>query len=93
MADADRTDYHEDILPKDKSVIDCVRVACYINQIPLAMDMIKDAHDKGYETLLQLMAISHINEHDWSKPSTLPQKVLFPVSTSLTVLDRSIRSR
>lgn len=64
MADADRTDYHEDILPKDKSVIDCIRVACYINQIPLAMDMIKDAHDKGYETMLQLMAISHINEHD-----------------------------
>ncbi|OGV68411.1 MAG: nucleoid-structuring protein H-NS [Lentisphaerae bacterium RIFOXYA12_FULL_48_11] len=64
MADADRTDYHEDILPKDKSMIDCVRVACYIHQIPLAMDMIKDAHDKGYETLLQLMAISNINEHD-----------------------------
>jgi len=64
MADTDRTDYHEDILPKDKSVIDCVRVACYINQIPLALDMIKDAHDKGYETLLQLMAISHIKEHE-----------------------------
>jgi 4-hydroxy 2-oxovalerate aldolase len=48
MADADRTDYHEDILPKDKSVIDCIRVACYINQIPLAIDMIKDATDKGY---------------------------------------------
>jgi 4-hydroxy 2-oxovalerate aldolase len=64
MADADRTDYHEDILPRDKSVVDCIRVACYINQIPLAMDMIKDAHDKGYETMLQLMAVSTINEHD-----------------------------
>jgi 4-hydroxy 2-oxovalerate aldolase len=64
MADADRTDYREDILPRDKSVIDCVRVACYINQIPLAIDMIKDAHDKGYETMMQLMAVSNINEHD-----------------------------
>jgi len=57
MADVDRTDYHTDILPKDKSVIDCVRVACYINQIPGALDMIRDAHDKGYETTLNLMAI------------------------------------
>lgn len=64
MADADRTDYHEDILPRDKSVIDCVRVACYINQIPLAIDMVKDARDKGYETMLQLMAVSVVNRTD-----------------------------
>ena len=56
MADVDRTDYKTDILPKEKSVIDCVRVACYINQIPGALDMIKDAHDKGYETALNIMA-------------------------------------
>lgn len=64
MADADRCDYHTDILPKDKSVIDCVRVACYINQIPLALDMIKDAHDKGYETTLNLMAVSTVQERE-----------------------------
>lgn len=64
MADAERTDYHEDILPKDQSVIDCVRVACYIHQIPAAMDMINDAHDKGYETMFQLMAVSTAQEHD-----------------------------
>jgi 4-hydroxy 2-oxovalerate aldolase len=64
MADAERTDYHEDILPKDQSVFDCIRVACYINQIPAAVDMIQDAHDKGYETMLQLMAVSIVNEQD-----------------------------
>jgi 4-hydroxy 2-oxovalerate aldolase len=64
MADADRTDYKTDILPKDKSVIDCVRVACYINQIPMALDLIKDATAKGYETMLQLMAVSVVSEHD-----------------------------
>ena len=58
MADAGRTDYHKDILPKEKSVIDLIRVACYIHQIPTAVDMIQDAHDKGYETCLQLIAIS-----------------------------------
>jgi len=62
MADATRTDYHEDILPAEKSVIGCVRVACYINQIPVAMDMLKDAHDKGYETMAQLMAVSVVQE-------------------------------
>ena len=64
MADAERTDYHEDILPADQSVFDCVRVASYIHQIPTAVDMIKDAHDKGYETLMQLMAVSAVHESD-----------------------------
>ncbi|MBA4387484.1 MAG: nucleoid-structuring protein H-NS [Verrucomicrobia bacterium] len=64
MADAERTDYQTDILPKDKSVIDCIRVAAYIHQIPVALDMIKDAHDKGYETVLQLMAVSAVRQQD-----------------------------
>jgi 4-hydroxy 2-oxovalerate aldolase len=67
MADAERTDYKTDIIPKDDSVIDCVRVACYIHQIPLAIDMVKDATDKGYEALLQLMAVSTINTSDVEK--------------------------
>ena len=64
MADTERTDYHEDILPRDQSVIDCIRVACYIHQIPMAMDIVQDAHDKGYETMLQLMAVSTVSEHE-----------------------------
>jgi len=64
IADAERTDYHEDILPKKESVLDCIRVAAYIHQIPVATDMIKDAHDKGYEVAMQLMAISVVSEKD-----------------------------
>ncbi|MBM4046702.1 MAG: nucleoid-structuring protein H-NS, partial [Planctomycetes bacterium] len=64
MADAERTDYHEDILPKEKSVLDMIRVATYIHQIPTAIDMIKDAHDKGYETTVNLMAASTVKEKD-----------------------------
>ncbi|MHB8521840.1 MAG: aldolase catalytic domain-containing protein [Limisphaerales bacterium] len=64
MADAERTDYHEDILPRDQSVIDMIRVATYINQIPAAIDMIKDAHDKGYETTVNLMAVSTVQERE-----------------------------
>jgi 4-hydroxy 2-oxovalerate aldolase len=64
MADAEKTDYHDDILPKEKSILDCIRVATYINQIPTALDMIKDAHDKGYETTCNLMAISIVQDKD-----------------------------
>ncbi len=64
MADAERTDYHEDILPKQDSVLDIIRVATYIHQIPVAIDMVKDAHDKGYETTVQLMAISVVQDRD-----------------------------
>src|SRR5438445_78607 len=64
MADAERTDYHEDILPKSQSVIDMVRVATYISQIPAALEMIKDAHDKGYETTINVMAVSTVPEYE-----------------------------
>lgn len=64
MADADRCDYHNDILPKDQSVLDMIRVACYINQIPTAIDMVKDATDKGYETCVNIMSVSTVQEKD-----------------------------
>ncbi|MFC1915442.1 aldolase catalytic domain-containing protein [Chloroflexota bacterium] len=64
MADAEKSDYREDILPRDQSVLDMIRVATYIHQIPLALDMIKDAHDKGYETTVNLMAVSTVNEKE-----------------------------
>jgi len=55
MADAERSDYQTDILPKSESVIDTIRVACYIHQIPVALDMIQDAYEKGY--LIHLLEI------------------------------------
>ncbi|MBN1438335.1 MAG: aldolase catalytic domain-containing protein [Anaerolineales bacterium] len=64
MADAERTNYHEDFLPKEKSVLDMIRVAAYIHQIPTALDMIKAAHDKGYETTLNLMSVSIVHDRE-----------------------------
>ena len=64
MADADRTDYREDILPKQDSVLDTIRVAAYIHQIPMALEMIQDAHEKGYEVCMQLMAVSVVQDRD-----------------------------
>ena len=62
MADAGKSDWETDILPSDQSVVDMVRVACYVDQIPEAVEMIQDAHEKGYETSLNLMAISIVQE-------------------------------
>lgn len=58
MADAGKTDYKTDILPREQSVFDLIRVATYVNQIPEAVDMIKDAADKGYEVSANIMAVS-----------------------------------
>ncbi len=62
MADAEKCDYREDIPPKDQSVIDVVRVATYVHQIPTAVAMINDAYDKGYEVTCNLMAVSTVQE-------------------------------
>jgi len=67
MADAERTDYHEDILPAEQSVLDCIRVATYIHQLPTALDMVKDAKDKGYEVSLNLMAVSAVPDFELNK--------------------------
>ncbi len=67
MADAEKSDYHEDILPCEQSVLDMIRVATYIHQMPLALDMIKDANDKGYETAVNLMAVSTVSEGELDK--------------------------
>lgn len=80
MADADRTDYHTDILPRARSVIDLVRVATYIHQIPAALEIVKDAHDKGYETALNLMAVSTVPE------SELESALEMMVSSEVNVL-------
>ena len=64
MADVGRTDYKKDILNKKDSVIDLVRVATYINTIPAAIEMLEDAKKKGYETTVNIMAVSKVGEED-----------------------------
>lgn len=66
MADIGRTN-RNDLVAKDQSVINLVRVACYIHQIPAALDMVRDAKAKGYETSVNLMAISTVPEFELNK--------------------------
>lgn len=62
MADAGKSDWRTDILPKQDSVLDMIRVAFYVHQVAEAVDMIKDAADKGYEVSANLMAVSRATE-------------------------------
>ncbi len=83
MADAEKTDYKEDILPREQSVLDCIRVATYVHQIPTAVDMIRDAHDKGYETTCNLMAISTVGDSEIDQALDALMKT--PVGTIVVV--------
>lgn len=64
MADVGRCDFKKDILNKKDSPIDLVRIATYINTIPAAVEMIEDCTKKGYETTVNIMAISKSNDVD-----------------------------
>ena len=95
MADAERTDYHTDILPRDKSMVDMYRVATYIHQIPAALEIVNDAHQKGYETSLNLMAVSTVPERELESALEVmvqsPAKAFYIVDSFGTFYSEQIR--
>jgi len=64
MVDAGKSDWRTDILAKRDSVVDMVRVAFYAHQVSEAVEMIHDAHEKGYEVSANLMAVSTVKEQE-----------------------------
>jgi 4-hydroxy 2-oxovalerate aldolase len=54
----------EAIKPKKESLIDLIRVACYIHQIDKAIQHAEHCMEKGYEVTIKLMAISKVIEPD-----------------------------
>lgn len=54
----------EDILPKSESVLDMMRVACYVNQVDKAIDLAHYCMDQGYEATINLMSVSKVIERD-----------------------------
>ena len=63
MADIGRCE-KQDFINRADSPIDLVRVATYLNSIPAAVDMIEDVAAKGYETSVNIMAISNSQESE-----------------------------
>ncbi|MFP4521907.1 MAG: aldolase catalytic domain-containing protein [Fibrobacterota bacterium] len=58
MMDAHKAD-PEDITPCSDSVIDMIRVATYVKDIDKAIYLAETANSRGYETTINIMAISH----------------------------------
>jgi 4-hydroxy 2-oxovalerate aldolase len=64
MADAGKSDWKQQIVPSDESVLDMIRVAFYAHQVSEAVEMICHANEMGYETMANLMAVSNISESE-----------------------------
>jgi 4-hydroxy 2-oxovalerate aldolase len=54
----------EDVAPREQSVVDIVRVATYVKDVDKAIALANSAVAKGYETTINIMAISHVLERE-----------------------------
>lgn len=63
MVDAHRI-AEQQFVPCDESPVDMIRVATYVKDVDKAIAMVHRAHDLGYETTVNIMAISTENEFD-----------------------------
>ncbi|MDF2722951.1 MAG: pyruvate carboxyltransferase [Paenibacillus sp.] len=63
LVDIGRVD-ENDILPRSESMLDMIRVACYVKDVDKAIDLINKFHNYGYETTINIMALSGVMEHD-----------------------------
>jgi 4-hydroxy 2-oxovalerate aldolase len=54
----------EDLLPKEKSLVDVVRCATYVKDIDKCIKIVNDANAKGYEATINIMSISTAPERE-----------------------------
>ena len=71
MADVGRCNFKRDIIDKSNSPIDMIRVATYINTIPAAIEIVEYCKNKGYETTINIMAVSKSNDSDLDDALTI----------------------
>jgi 4-hydroxy 2-oxovalerate aldolase len=63
LVDIGRVD-ENDIVPREHSSLDLIRVACYSKDVDKGLDLVQKFHNLGYETSLNIMALSHVLEHE-----------------------------
>jgi len=78
MADIGRIE-PEDIPNKKDSVLDMIRVACYAKDVDKGISLAHYCMDKGYETTINLMAVSKVLEKDLDEALTDLSKSNVPV--------------
>lgn len=69
MVDVDRVDV-EDIKLKKESPVDMIRVASYVKDIDKAIFLVNNFADKGYETTVNIMAISRALDNELTEALT-----------------------
>ena len=82
MVDAHRVE-EQVFKPVDESPVDMIRVATYVKDIDKAIALTNRVHDLGYETTMNVMAISKENDHDLIE--ALDQVAKIPVGTVYVV--------
>jgi 4-hydroxy 2-oxovalerate aldolase len=63
LVDIGRVD-ENDILPREDSLLDLIRVACYIKDVDKGLELVQKFNNMGYETSLNIMALSHVMENE-----------------------------
>ena len=63
MVDVGRVDV-DDVVPKSESPVDMIRVASYVKEIDKAIFLVNHFADKGYETTVNIMAISRALDNE-----------------------------
>ena len=63
MADIGRFD-PKTVIPKTESYVDMMRVASYVKDIDKAIEFVNTLNGKGYETTINIMAVSHARERE-----------------------------
>ena len=84
MADASKSDWQQQIVSRDQSVLDMVRIAFYAHQVSEAVEMIQHCHEHGYETSANLMAVSNITE---TEIDTVLDKIAPTAAGTMCIVD------
>ncbi|KIL39267.1 nucleoid-structuring protein H-NS [Gordoniibacillus kamchatkensis] len=63
LVDIGRVD-ENDILPREQSLLDLIRVACYIKDVDKGLELVQKFNSMGYETTLNIMALSHVMDNE-----------------------------
>jgi len=73
MVDVDRVDI-EDVKPRKESPVAMIRVASYVKDIDKAIFLVNHFADKGYETTVNIMAISRALDNELTEALTQLEK-------------------
>nr|WP_082685572.1 aldolase catalytic domain-containing protein [Ferroacidibacillus organovorans] len=93
LVDIGRVD-DRDIVHRSESYLDLIRVACYLKDVDKGIDLASKFHALGYETTLNIMAVSHAKENDLNEALEVlnesPVDVVYVVDSFGSLLQRDI---